>query len=62
MSSDKQTFTYKWSQELVTHDDKHFTLPQYYRKVKDKNKDRWIVVNEKDVPAETGLAKVESHE
>ena len=36
------------------------TLPEYYRLEKDKkDKEQWVVVNAKDVPAETGLAKVE---
>ena len=36
------------------------TLPEYYRLEKDtKDKEQWVVVSPKDVPAETGLAKVE---
>lgn len=36
------------------------TLLEYYRLEKDKkDKERWVVVSAKDVPAETGLAKVE---
>ena len=36
------------------------TLPEYYRLEKDKrDKKRWLAVNAKDVPAGTGLAKVE---
>ena len=35
------------------------TLPEYYRLEKDKkDKEQWVVVSPKDVPAETGLAKV----
>ncbi|UCE46807.1 MAG: hypothetical protein JSW47_14480, partial [Phycisphaerales bacterium] len=34
------------------------TLPEYYRLVKDGKKSRWVVVQPKDVPAETGLAEV----
>ena len=34
------------------------TLPEYYRLAKDrKDKELWVVVSPKDVPAETGLAK-----
>ena len=36
------------------------TLPEYYRLEKDKNnKERWVVVDPKDVPTNTGLAGVE---
>ena len=36
------------------------TLPEYYRLEKDeKDKERWAAVKPKDVPAETGLAKVD---
>ena len=36
--------------------------PEYYRLEKDKKgKEEWVVVQPKDVPAETGLAKVEFH-
>ena len=35
------------------------TLPEYYRLEKGpKDKEQWVVVSPKDVPAETGLAKV----
>jgi hypothetical protein len=58
------TFGYKWAKDLVmksdTKESKLVTLPEYYRLGKDKkDKDQWIVVNAKDVPAETGLAKKE---
>ena len=43
-----------------TKDGSLVTLPEYYRLEKDKkDKERWVVVSAKDVPAETGLAKVE---
>ncbi|MFO0872479.1 MAG: sialate O-acetylesterase [Phycisphaerales bacterium] len=57
---DETTYGYKWAEELVTKDDGAVTLPEYYRLTKDKDrKDRWIPVSAADVPAETGLAKME---
>lgn len=61
---DDTTYGYKWSKDLVTKavvkDQALITLPEFYRLEKDaKDKERWVVVNAKDVPAETGLAKVE---
>ncbi len=56
---DDTTYGYKWG-DAVTKGDALVTLPEYYRLEKDKkDKDRWAVVSAKDVPAETGLAKVE---
>ena len=56
---DETTYGYKWS-DAVTKAVSLVTLPEYYRLEKDKkDKERWVVVSEKDVPAETGLAKVE---
>jgi hypothetical protein len=57
---DDMTYGYKWAKESVTKDSTNITLPEYYRLTKDKkDKEVWVVVNAKDVPAETGLAKVE---
>lgn len=57
---DDITYGYKWAKDTVAIDGSLATLPQFYRQVKDnKNKERWVVVSETDVPAETGLAKVE---
>ena len=61
---DDTTYGYRWNKELVTKTDSKdgplVTLPEYYRLAKDKNdKEQWVVVSAKDVPAETGLAKVE---
>ncbi len=57
---DDTTYGYKWAKDAVTKDGTLVTLPEYYRLEKDiKDKVRWVVVNAKDVPAETGLAKVE---
>jgi hypothetical protein len=43
----------------VIKDEAKITLPEYYRLAKDmKGKGQWVVVNPKDVPAETGLTKV----
>ncbi len=56
---DDTTYGYKWAKETVTTDGATVTLPEYYRREKDaKDKERWVVVSAKDVPAETGLAKV----
>ncbi|MFO0798691.1 MAG: hypothetical protein U0804_14560 [Gemmataceae bacterium] len=57
---DSDTFGYKWAKDSVSKDAMLLTLPNYYRLTKDaKDKERWTVVSAKDVPAETGLAKVE---
>ena len=57
---DDTTYGYKWAKEAVTKDGRLVTLPEYYRLEKDKkDKEQWVVVSAKDVPAETGLAKVE---
>ena len=54
----------EWAKDAVTKADSKdgslVTLPEYYRLEKDKKgKERWVVVSPKDVPAETGLAKVD---
>lgn len=57
---EETTFGYKWAKETVTKNGSLVKLPEYFRLTKDKkDKDQWVVVNAKDVPAETGLAKVE---
>ena len=57
---DDVTYGYKWARESVTRDGATITLPEHYRLAKDtKGKEQWVVVNAKDVPVETGLAKVE---
>jgi hypothetical protein len=54
------TYGYKWNNDSVSKDETTITLPEYYRLTKDaRNKERWVVVNPKEVPAETGLASVE---
>lgn len=56
---DENTYGYKWNKERVTVEKNTITLPEYYRLTKGKNgKDQWVVVDAKEVPAETGLAKV----
>ena len=60
---DDTTYGYRWNKDLVSKADAKdgalVTLPEYYRLAKDKKgKDQWVVVNAKDIPAETGLAKV----
>lgn len=57
---DSITYGYQWARDAVTRDSSSVTLPEYYRLVKnDRGKDQWAVVHPKDVPAETGLAKVD---
>jgi hypothetical protein len=59
---DSSTFGYRWDDQLVTKKDTKdgplVTLPEYYHLVKDNKKTQWVVVQPKDVPAETGLAEV----
>jgi hypothetical protein len=59
---DDATYAYRWSKDLTTKTDSKdgslVTLPEYYRLEKNaKDKERWVVVSPKDVPADTGLAK-----
>ena len=61
---DDTTYGYRWTKDTVTKadvkDGSLVTLPEYYRLEKDsKGKEHWVVVSPKDVPAETGLAKVD---
>ena len=57
---DEFTYGYKFQKDAVASDDGVVTLPEFYRLEKDKkDKERWVVVSPKDVPAETGLARVE---
>ncbi|MGL4420125.1 MAG: hypothetical protein ACRCZF_05630, partial [Gemmataceae bacterium] len=57
---DELTYSYQWPNEAVVKTGSVVTLPEYYRQEKDsKGRLQWVVVSEKDVPAETGLAKVE---
>jgi hypothetical protein len=57
---DEHTYGYKWANETVANAGATVTLPEYYRLTKDaKDKGRWVVVAAKDVPAETGLTKVD---
>lgn len=54
---DQFTYGYKWSKQIQGSPVK---LPEYYQLIKDKkDKELWMVVDPEDVPAETGLAKVE---
>lgn len=56
---DQTTFGYKWSPEQVTRGKKTITLPEHYRQEKGRDgKARWVAVDPRDVPAETGLAQV----
>lgn len=57
---DEITYGYKWAEGAVTKDGRFVTLPEYYRVLKDKkDRSQWVTVSAKEVPAETGLAKVE---
>jgi hypothetical protein len=62
MAPDSSTYGFRWNYELATKKDTRdgplVTLPEYYRLVKENKKAQWVVVLPKDVPAETGLAKV----
>jgi hypothetical protein len=58
---DSVTYGFRWNDELVTRKDTEdgplVTLPEYYHLVKgDDKKDKWLVVQPEDVPAETKLA------
>jgi hypothetical protein len=56
---DDSTFGYKWAKD-VAKSGAVVTLPEYYRLEKDeKDKEHWVVVSGQDVPAETGLARVD---
>ncbi|QDT12230.1 hypothetical protein [Stieleria marina] len=55
---DSHTFGFSWNDELVKHDAdaKLVTLPEYFRlSTGKKGKPQWVVVDAKDIPAETGL-------
>ena len=61
---DDETYGYRWNDEMVTRTRQakgaQVILPEYYRKEKRTDgKDQWVVVKETEVPAETGLTKVE---
>jgi hypothetical protein len=63
VAPNSSTFGYRWNYQLVTKRDSKdgplVTLPEYFHLVKDNNrKAEWVVVHPKDVPVETGLAKV----
>lgn len=56
---DDTTYGYKWAKDKVTQDGSRVILPEYYRLENEKqDNEKWVVVSEKDVPAETGLANV----
>lgn len=60
---DAVTYGYRWNREWVSKADSKrgslVTLPEYYRLEKEgKDQGKWAVVSPKEVPAETGLAKV----
>ena len=58
------TYGYRWARDAVTQADSKegplVTLPEFYRLEKDpQGKEQWAAVGPRDVPAETGLARVE---
>jgi hypothetical protein len=60
---DPSTFGYQWNNEQVTKKDTKdgplLMLPEYYHLVKDDNqRAKWVPVQPRDVPAETGLVEV----
>jgi hypothetical protein len=63
-ASDPFTYGFQWDLKSVTkRETKHgslVTLPEYYQLIKGEGnkKDKWVAVRPKDVPAETGLARV----
>jgi hypothetical protein len=66
VAPDPTTYGYRWNYEVATKTDSKegplVTLPEYFHLVKDKKgKAEWVVVQPKDVPAETGLAEVTFH-
>ena len=62
IAPDSNTFGYRWDYRLVTRKDTKdgplVTLPEYFHLVKDDMKARWVPVQPRDVPAETGLTEV----
>jgi len=63
IAPDPTSFGYRWNDQIVARKDSKdgslVTLPEYYHLVTDDNKKpQWVPVLPKDVPAETGLAKV----
>jgi hypothetical protein len=57
LALDGSTYGYRWKPELVAKSGGLATLPEYYRFQRTGTKELWVVVSEKDVPAETGLAQ-----
>ncbi len=59
---DSISYGFRWNEQLVTKKDTAdgplVTLPEYYRLTKkDNERPQWVVVQPKDVPAETGLTE-----
>ncbi len=60
VSLDDTTYGYKWNESLVTKTGTLITLPEFLRLENDAaGKERWAVIDSKDVPAETGLSQSE---
>jgi hypothetical protein len=56
---DETTYGYRWGKDSVSRDGALVTLPEYYRLSKNNaDKEQWVAVSPKDVPAETGLTRV----
>lgn len=57
---DERTYAYSWSSDAVARNGSTITLPEYFRLDRAANGDaRWVAVPPDQVPAETGLARVE---
>jgi hypothetical protein len=57
---DEATYGYKWANDAVSKDGSLATLPEYYRLEKNQGEQpTWVAVNAPEVPAETGLTRVE---
>lgn len=61
---DPETYGYRWNAEMMKKGEPEsspfVTLPEYYRLEKQPDgKGRWVVIKAAEVPAETGLAKVD---
>lgn len=60
LALDEHTYGYRWDNDRVTKAGSLVTLPEYFRLTRNPDgKERWEVVDAGEVPAETGLAKVE---
>ena len=61
-ASDAKTGAYRWNKKLVTTSTTppRVTLPEYYRRAKSGDKDRWVPVKPEEAPAELRQVKFET--